>query len=529
MKIPFVFLVSFFSCTSFWTQISYQTGIGGDYEEYPRKIIQANDGGFYVLSSSSSPGTSGAMDVTNYGASYLWLIKYDSDYSIVWQKSYGGNASEGPGDMVLLNDGVLIGASSSSLPSTGNKTSPFYGQSDFWLLKVGFDGEIIWQQSYGGSGFESSIRKIITLDNGDFILLGSSNSNISGVKSENSYGDYDYWIVRVTANGTLLWDKTIGSTDTDDLLDYAFLPDNKLILTGISHGYAASGLKSQPNNSPLEDAWLVCIDYQGNIIWDRVLGGVMFERSSCVVADSEYIYHFVQSGSDPSGQRTTTRKGSYDIWMVKLELDGTIVFDKSFGGEFGESPANAHLSGDRIFIATDSPSGISHDKTEPSRGNFDYWPLAISLNGDLIAEKTIGGSDDDFLNQILPIQDGKILLMGSSRSPISGDKTTVNYGESDVWLVELEANTLSLFNQTITRAELFPNPCMEELHVIFEENSLVQRIQVTNATGKLVYQTTISNQFNEHLTIPTSEWAMGTYTLNIIGASSTLVKKFIKQ
>lgn len=529
MKIPFVFLLSFFSSTCFWSQISFQTSIGGDNEEYPSKIIQANDGGFYVLSSSSSPGTSGTMNVTSYGTGYLWLIKYDSNYSIEWQKSYGGNGDEGTGDIVLLNDGLLIGASSSSLSSTGNKTSPLYGQSDFWLLKVGFDGEIIWQQSYGGSGYESPIRKIIKLENGDFILLGSSNSNISGVKSENSYGDYDYWILRVTANGTIVWDKTIGSADTDDFLDCAMLPDNKLILSGISHAYTASGLKSQPNNSPLEDAWLVCIDFQGNVVWDRVLGGVMFERSSCVVADSEYIYHFVQSGSDPSGQRTATRKGSYDIWMVKLELDGTIVFDKSFGAEFGESPAHAHLSGDRVFIATDSPSGISHDKTEPSRGDFDYWPLAISLNGDLIAEKTIGGSDSDYLRQILPIQDGKILLLGSSRSPISGDKTTVNYGESDVWLVELEANTLNLFTQTITRAELFPNPCIEALHVVFEENNSVQRIQVTDATGKLVYQTSIPNQFNGQLTITTSDWAVGTYTLNLIGASSTLVKKFIKQ
>jgi hypothetical protein len=317
--------------------INNQSGVGGSDYHYPREMIVTNSGDIYVLSWCKNPNNEGVLDVEGVPLDtwFFWLIKYNPDFSIAWQKAYGGDGNDISSALIDTKDGILIGGSTSSTPNTGNKTAPIYGQNDCWLIKINYNGDILWQKSYGGTSSQG-ITSIVALSNNQYILSGGSDSNISGVKTENSYGGDDYWIIKIDGDGEIIWDKTIGSAGEDRNLKTIQLPNNTILISGSSTGASASGLKTEPNNSILEDIWMVCINLDGEILWDKVLGGLLHERVIGVTCDLTNIYAFIESDSGISGQRTTPRKGGRDIWTVKLDFDGNIIWDKAYGGDSNE-------------------------------------------------------------------------------------------------------------------------------------------------------------------------------------------------
>jgi hypothetical protein len=506
--------------------ITQQFGLGGSESESPIGLSFGPDGSLFLLSTSRSPN-SGSIDINDVPQieAYFHLTKLLPDFSVVWQKGYGGNGSDGPSSILAVQDGFILGGSTTSAQNTGNKTAPVYGQSDYWLLKINYDGEIIWQQTYGGSNGQS-LRSIISLGNNEYLLSGSSRSNASGVKTENSYGGSDYWLIKINGQGDIIWDKTIGSSGDENLINSILLPNNTILVCGTSTGLTASGLKTEPNNSVLEDIWLVCLDLNGNILWDRVLGGVHFEEYGTVTASNEAIYALIDSWSDVSGQRTAPRKGGRDVWVVKLDFDGTLLWDKAFGGSGVELVRDAFWDNDRIFVASASSSNISFDKTEDSKGGFDYWPFTLTLDGDVIEDITLGGDQNDEARKIVKHHD-KVYILGASDSGISGDKTSINHGWDDIWLVEIDAATLKVpAHFAPERIAVYPNPFTSEIHVNFEELH-VHRIELTDNTGKLIQSFEINHSNTSSIVIETGELPNGTYHVRLISKHGIYSKKVV--
>lgn len=105
-------------------------------------MISSPDGGFYLINSTSSSGVSGSYNVDTYGSNYIVLTKFDSSLIIEWQQSYGGNNFEDNGRLIILSDGLLLCSHSSSSIS-GNKSIASFGDSDGWMLKLDFNGNIV--------------------------------------------------------------------------------------------------------------------------------------------------------------------------------------------------------------------------------------------------------------------------------------------------------------------------------------------------------------------------------------------------
>ena len=104
----------------------------------------------------------------------------------------------------------------------------------------------------------------------DILLAGYSESNASGEKSANSKGSYDYWIIKIDANGNKLWDKTIGGGKNDYLRAITKTDDGAFLLTGYSDSNG-TGDKTQPSQGGT-DYWVVKIDANGNKLWDKTFG-----------------------------------------------------------------------------------------------------------------------------------------------------------------------------------------------------------------------------------------------------------------
>lgn len=90
------------------------------------------------------------------------------------------------------------------------------------------------------------------------------------------------------------------------------------------------------------------------------------------------------------------------------------------------------------MIAGNSSSGISEDKSEASKGSFDYWIVKINAQGQKVWDKTIGGPDYDYAKSILQTSDGGFVIAGWSRSGISVDKSEAST-TFDYWIVKLNA------------------------------------------------------------------------------------------
>ena len=146
----------------------------------------------------------------------LALPVFSQAPAIQWQNTIGGNADDYAVPTIVLqttDGGYIIGGSSSSNIS-GDKTENSNGSTDYWIVKTDSSGNIQWQNTIGGSGYDALVAIQQTSDGG-YILGGQSQSNISGDKTENCLGGRDYWIVKTNATGVIQWQNTIGG-DQDD-------------------------------------------------------------------------------------------------------------------------------------------------------------------------------------------------------------------------------------------------------------------------------------------------------------------------
>jgi hypothetical protein len=197
-----------------------------------------------------------------------------------------------------------------------------------------------------------------------------------------------------------------------------------------------------------------------------------------------------------SGDKTVASNGLSDFWVLKLTSTGDILWQKSIGGNDQESLNRLSQTIDGNFLLSGSSrSSISGDKTSNSRGSNDYWIVLIDSEGNIIGQKTIGGSESEGLTNIIETPDGGYFVAGSSLSGISGDKTEVSRGQSDYWVLKLESNSLTFSNPILAGYKLFPNPTTELVNINFDKEFSGTIIQ-TDALGKEIKQVYFSDVKN---------------------------------
>jgi hypothetical protein len=298
-----------------------------------------------------------------------------------------------------------------------------------------------WDYRFGGTNYDY-LNSYGQTSDGGFILGGYSSSNISGDKSQPCWGQLDYWIIKLDAAGNKQWDKRFGGTDQDVLTSVVQTFDGGYILGGYSTSQN-NGDKTQPSRG-LNDYWIVKTDSLGNKIWDKRYGGLNDEllASTLQTNDGGYILAGY-SGSGIGGDKTTINRGFNDYWIVRTDSIGTILWDKDFGGTDYDFMYNMILTDDGGFLfggSSSSPAGP--DKTQNIWGGTDAWIIKSDSLGNKQWDVDFGGFDYDQLNSFCKTNDGGYLLACYSASDISGNKTQNNWnpGTGDVWLIKTDSN-----------------------------------------------------------------------------------------
>lgn len=350
--------------------------------------------------------------------------------SVAWTRSLGSTFSDAGHFIRQLPDKSFFLAANSGLADgqLGNTTGP----ADGGVVFIGLDslGQMQWGQRIGPSS--EHIMHGALMDDGNYVFTGSSHA--AGPEVPPWEEDRDIWIVKVSPTGSIIWQHVYGMVDQDDLgLHVAARPDGGCFVTG---------------ERALSDAWVIALDSDGDELWVRTYGGSGpdFGQSIVATADGGALLAAWTGSSD--GDVSMPLQGNYDGWLVKLNADGDIEWDRTYGGfsvdYFGDILPLP--GGDYLVMGTSN--SINGDVPD-NNGDSDVWLMRLDSLGTILWSQTYGGSDYDIPRDIIPYQ-GNYLIAGYTSSP-DGD-VSVSYDPpngQDAWLLLVDPDGELLWEKSV--------------------------------------------------------------------------------
>ncbi len=409
---------------------------GGSRWEELNSAEETNDGGYILAGFSSSLENDGDVTAANEGIGDFWILKTNSLGNKEWDARFGGDGLDRANSVIQTTDGGYLLGGTSASGISGQKQSLNRGLDDYWIVKTDAVGNFEWEETYGGDNLEILSSVIQTADGG-YLLGGLSLSGISGEKTEPNLGGFDHWIIKISATGSVEWDKTLGGAEEERLNVVQLAPDGHFLLGGSTQSDAGDDITSP--SLGIKDMWFVkASSIDGSIIWQHRYGGSEVEELSAFQQTIDGGF-FLAGGSDSdiSGSKSENSRGGIDMWGIKIDALGNKEWDVTFGGsELDNCYGLKQNSAGYYLLGGFSRSGVEGDKSEPNQGGWDYWMVYIDENGNKQWDRTIGGTDNDVMFNLFQNQTGGYILAGASSSTISGDKTDDTNGLNDFWLVK---------------------------------------------------------------------------------------------
>jgi hypothetical protein len=267
-----------------------QTYGGPDWER-AYSFVETSDGGFALAGE-----TNNAIVVNGS----FFLVKTDAFGNMEWNHTYGGELREIAYCIVESSDGgYALAGYTWSFSSAGNE--------DFWLVKTDANGNVEWNQTYGGTGVDIAYSLVETTDGG---------YAIAGQTSSYSSGDNDVLLVKTDVYGNMEWNKTYGTADFEGAYSLVQVSDGGYTLAGYTYTYILG--------ERFEDGLLLRTDENGNMEWSRTYGNIWSNSFRSLVESSEGGYVLAGNFGDYSSPRGA------DFWLVKTS---------EYLGEVPESPS----------------------------------------------------------------------------------------------------------------------------------------------------------------------------------------------
>ena len=415
--------------------IQWQKLLGGGDFEYAQSVQQTSDGGCVLLGNSVS-SASGDITGTNHGGYEVWVVKLDAPGAVQWEKLLGGSGSDcaSDGSIQQTTDGGYILLGSSDSSASGDVTGISHGGGDFWVVKLSSTGAVQWEKLLGGSYSDSGHSVQQTSDSG-YVLLGNSWSSGSGDIAGTNHGYEDFWVVKLNADGAVQWEKLLGGSGYDYGYSVVQTPDDGYVLLGYSDSSASGDITGTNQGG---DCWMVKLDADGAVQWQKLLDGGGYDTGFSVQQTFDGGYALFGYSLSYTG----TSHGNGDFWMVKLDAAGAVQWQKLLGGSEQDHGYSGQQTSDGGYVLLGySYSSVSGDITGTSPGGNNFWVVKLDAAGAVLWQKLLGGSGFDFGRSVRQTSDGGYVLLGSSMSSASGDITGTNHGNTDYWVVKLGADS----------------------------------------------------------------------------------------
>ncbi|RKX69691.1 hypothetical protein DRP53_07370 [candidate division WOR-3 bacterium] len=274
-------------------------------------VLQTDDHGYFSL------------DKNIYSGSFNFqFARYDSSGKNLWRKSYGGDKDEEPHALKATKDGNYI--------AIGGTKSYGWLNWEVWLVKVDTSGNLLWSRTYWGA--KDEIGYDIDLVGDGYIIVGFTNSL--------GAGDRDVLLIRTDSIGDSLWMRVYGGPDDDIGMAVRATPDGGFIIAGATYSFGAGGY----------DVYLIKTDSLGDTLWMRTYGGPDWDGGFglCLSADSCYVV---------VGETRSYGFGLSDLYLLKVDRDGNLIWEKTYGFADEDRGYEVHLTPDHGFIIVGATRG----------------------------------------------------------------------------------------------------------------------------------------------------------------------------
>jgi gliding motility-associated-like protein len=401
---------------------------GGINVDIPYVIKFTPDGGTIVAGyTDSKDGQVSPKPNRDYWD--LWVVKLSSCGNVEWEKSIGGTGYESARDISPTADGgyIVLGETNST---DGDVVAGFGGTKDIWLIKLTAAGNITWQKRYGGSGLDIGNQLVITSD-GSYLVAATSSSNDGNVTGNHSTGTFtDGVLLKIDANGALQWSKCFGGSKNDELLSIV-LTNNKIFVAGYANSIDGDIPPSQKNY----DVWLLSLDANANKIYSKIYGGSQNDVAYSMVLGADESLCMAGYTTSNDGN-VNGAKGSQDYWVLNVNQNGNVNWQKVLGGTLADYANVIINDADKGYLV----GGISYSNNgdvTTAKGKGDYWVAKLAANGNVVWTNSWGGNGADNLHCIIrKSSPEEYYFAGDSESPDGDFKNS--FGDADFGIIKFK-------------------------------------------------------------------------------------------
>jgi hypothetical protein len=426
-------------------RLNWALHYGGSKVDVPFAIKFTNDGGTIAVGYTDSKDEDVAPHASrDYWD--LWIVKLNKCGVIEWERSLGGTGYESARDVEQTADGgyIVLGETNST---DGGVVAGFGGTKDIWILKFDGVGNLQWQKRYGGSGLDIG-NHIALMSDGSYLIAASSSSNDGNVTGNHGTGGYtDALMMKISANGALQWSKCFGGSKNEELLDFKII-DGKIFAAGFANSIDGDIPPSQKNY----DVWLLALDQNGNKIFSKIYGGSQNDVAYSMAVGNDGSLTLAGYTTSDDGE-VTGAKGSQDYWVINISQQGDLHWQKDLGGSDAEYANSVITDNDGGYIV----AGISYSNdgdVTGARGKGDYWVIKFNSSGSVAWKQNFGGSGNDNLHSLIYQSSlGEYYLSGDSDSD-DGDFSD-DLGDVDFGIIKFKDPVLRIEDSTVCNVNNF--------------------------------------------------------------------------
>lgn len=416
--------------------IIWQKCLGGSGEDRASSILRTVDNGYLIGGYSKSnngdvTGHHGSLD-----SSDAWIAQISSLGDLLWQKSIGGSGTDVINQLIHTTDGNYLAIGT----TTSNNGDVFgnHGKSDFWVIKLNRQGDLLWQKCFGGSGDENP-RSVKPTPDGGYIIIGSTTSINGDVSGHYGSSGNDIWLIKLSNQGVLEWQKCLGGSEEDNGYDVVSLANNEYLL-GVATNSQSGDFEGTGGNGPV--SFILKINSQGVVLQRSFVSQRASAYSIKSLSDGNYILLNNLLNCYPMNPNTATA-----INRLSPALNVSLSTEYSHCGSVSDNSYSYYTIGpDNLFPLSNDQSIISMSTNHPTTANRNYHGLfdglisKFGLNGNISWQKCYGGSQNDYFAAITSDDQYTFVACGYTYSN-DGD-VTGNHGGGDFWVVKVGQTNL---------------------------------------------------------------------------------------